>query len=107
MRYKKGTRELLKCYGWRPAWDIASSYGFVPKLKKERWECTVIPLFPAILDLTPNSIPTPNKMQNDETALDLLLESNYGMLVKAVIAAVDAANEIRVRQKQQEQSHFQ
>ena len=32
------------------------------------------------------------------------LESNYGMLVKAVIAAVDAANEIKVRQKQQQQS---
>ena len=43
-------------------------------------------------------------MQNDETILDLLLESNYGMLVKAVIAAVDAANEIKVRQKQQQQS---
>lgn len=96
---KKG-EELCKCYGWRPAWDIASSYGFVPRLKKERWECTVIPLFPAVLDLlAPDVIATPNQISNDETSLDLLLESNYGVLVKAVLAAVDAANEIKVRQK--------
>ena len=55
---KKG-EELLKCYGWRPAWDIASSYGFVPRLKIERWECAVIPLFPSVLDLSPDSLPTP------------------------------------------------
>lgn len=95
---KKG-EELLKCYGWRPAWDIASSYGFVPRLKKERWECAVIPLFPAVLDLDPDAIPTPNEKAKDETTLDMLLEANYGTLVKAVIAAVDAANEVRARQK--------
>lgn len=95
---KKG-EELYKCYGWRPAWDIASSYGFVPRLKNERWECAVIPLFPAVLDLDPGTIPTPNEKANDETTLDLLLEVNYGPLVKAVIAAVDAANEIRAKQQ--------
>jgi len=95
---KKG-EELLKCYGWRPAWDIASSYGFVPRLKKERWECAVIPLFPAVLDLDPDAIPTPNEKAKDETTLDMLLETNYGTLVKAVIAAVDAANEVRARQR--------
>lgn len=95
---KKG-EELYKCYGWRPAWDIASSYGFVPALKKERWECTVIPLFPAVLDLAPDVIPTPNQMAKDETILDMLLESNYGALVKGVIAAVNAANEVKARQK--------
>jgi len=73
--------ELMKCYGWRPAWDIASSYGFVPELKKERWECAVIPLFPTVLELA------------DAPSLDLLLESNYGPLVKEVMAAVDAAND--------------
>ena len=95
---KKG-EELYKCYGWRPAWDIASSYGFVPRLKKERWECSVIPLFPAVLDLAPDVIATPNQISRDETSLDLLLESNYGVLVKAVLAAVDAASEIEARQK--------
>ncbi|KAL7445613.1 hypothetical protein ACHAXM_009947 [Skeletonema potamos] len=94
---KKG-EELCKCYGWRPAWDIASSYGFVPRLKKDRWECSVIPLLPAVLDLAPDVIATPNQISNDATSLDLLLESNYGVLVKAVIAAVDAANEIKARQ---------
>jgi hypothetical protein len=73
--------ELVKCYGWRPAWDIASSYGFVPELKKERWECAVIPLFPTVLELA------------DAPSLDLLLESNYGPLVKEVMAAVDAAKD--------------
>ena len=97
---KKG-EELFKCYGWRPAWDIASSYGFVPQIKKEQWECTVIPLFPAVLDL---GIDTGNNNNDsgeakDELLLDLLLESNYSQLVKAVIAAVDAANEIKTRQK--------
>jgi len=91
--------ELVKCYGWRAAWDIAGSYGFVPALKTERWECAVVPLFPAVLDLVPNSIPTPSEMAREDTTLDLLLESNYGTLVKAVIAAVDAASEIRARQK--------
>lgn len=95
---KKG-EELSKCYGWRPAWDIAGSYGFVPKLNKERWECSVIPLFPEILDLAPDVIATPNQISKDETSLDLLLESNYGPLVKAVLAAVDAANEIEARQR--------
>jgi len=95
---KKG-EELLKCYGWRPAWDIASSYGFVPRLKNERWECAVIPLFPSILDLSPASLPTPNKMDDDK--VDLLLETNYGPLVQAVLAAVNAANEIKARQQQQ------
>ena len=95
---KKGG-ELLKCYGWRPAWDIASSYGFVPRLKKERWECAIIPIFPAVLDLVPDEIPTPNEKARDETSLDLLLETNYGPLVKAVIAAVNAANEIEARQR--------
>ena len=95
---KKG-EELYKCYGWRPAWDIASSYGFVPRLKKERWECSVIPIFPAVLDLAPDVIATPNQMSKDETMLDLLLESNYAVLVKAVLAAVVAANEIEARQK--------
>ena len=93
--------ELYKCYGWRPAWDIASSYGFVPMLKKERWECTVIPLFPAMLDLAPDTLPTPNDIANDK--VDLLLESNYGPLVKAVIAAVNAANEIKAKQQKQQQ----
>ncbi|KAL9189652.1 hypothetical protein ACHAXT_009327 [Thalassiosira profunda] len=83
---KKG-EELYKCYGWRPAWDIASSYGFVPELRRERWECAVIPLFPAALDLAPDAIPTPNAKAKEETTLDLLLESNYGPLVKAVLAA--------------------
>ena len=92
---KKGD-ELLKCYGWRPSWDIASSYGFVPALKEERWECAVIPLFPAILDLDPDQIPPPNS--KDESKLDLLLETNYGPLVKAVLAAVNAATEIKARQ---------
>ena len=91
--------ELLKCYGWRPAWDIASSYGFVPKLKKERWECSVIPLFPAVLDLVSGVISTPGQNASSETKLDLLLETNYGPLVKAVIAAVDAANEIEARRE--------
>lgn len=95
---KKG-EELSKCYGWRPAWDIAGSYGFVPELKKERWECSVIPLFPDVIDLAPDVIATPNQISNDETSLDLLLESNYGPLVKAVLAAVDAANEIEARQR--------
>ena len=94
---KKG-EELYKCYGWRPAWDIASSYGFVPRLKEERWECSVIPLFPAVLDLAPDVIATPSQISKEETSLDLLLESNYGILVKAVLAAVDAANEIEARQ---------
>jgi hypothetical protein len=94
---KKG-EELRKCYGWRPAYDIASSYGFVPQLKKERWECSVIPLFPAVLDLAPDVIATPNQVSKDETSLDLLLENNYGSLVQAVLAAVDAANEIEARQ---------
>ncbi|KAL7526286.1 hypothetical protein ACHAXR_001409 [Thalassiosira sp. AJA248-18] len=99
LRDVKGGEELLKCYGWRPAWDIASSYGFVPELKNERWECTVIPLFPAVLDLAPDAIPTPSEMARGATSLDLLLETNYGPLVKAVIAAVNAANEIEARQK--------
>ncbi|KAK1746091.1 N-lysine methyltransferase [Skeletonema marinoi] len=94
---KKG-EELYKCYGWGPAWDIATNYGFVPRLQKERWECSAIPLFPAVLDLAPDKIATPNQISKDETSLDLLLESNYGVLVKAVQAAVDAANEIEARQ---------
>ncbi len=85
---KKG-EELFKCYGWRPSWDIASSYGFVPRLKAQRWECSAIPLFPAELDLAPDSIATPNQIANHETTLDLLLESNYGSLVKAVVEAVE------------------
>mmetsp|Transcript_6309 Transcript_6309/g.9864 ORF Transcript_6309/g.9864 Transcript_6309/m.9864 type:complete len:670 (-) Transcript_6309:227-2236(-) len=95
---KRG-EELYKCYGWGPAWDIASNYGFVPRLKKERWECSAIPLFPAVLGLlAPDVIATPNQIAKDETLLDLLLESNYGNLVKAVQSAVDAANEIESRQ---------
>ena len=94
---KKG-EELYKCYGWGPAWDIATNYGFVQRLQKERWECSAIPLFPAVLDLAPDKIATPNQISKDETSLDLLLESNYGVLVKAVQAAVDAANEIEARQ---------
>jgi hypothetical protein len=50
-------------------------------LKKERWECAVIPLFPTVLELA------------DAPSLDLLLESNYGPLVKEVMAAVDAAKD--------------
>lgn len=95
---KKGN-ELFKCYGWRPSWDIASSYGFVPRLNTQRWECSAIPLFPAELDLAPDSIATPNQIANHETHLDLLLESNYGALVKAVVEAVEAANEVHARQK--------
>eukprot|EP00986_Skeletonema_menzelii_P002473 scaffold670_cov136-Skeletonema_menzelii.AAC.7 len=95
---KKG-EELCKCYGWRPSWDIASSYGFVPRLNKERWECSVLPLFPDVLDLAPDVIATPSQISKYETSLDLLLESNYGVLVKAVLAAVDAASEIEARQK--------
>lgn len=71
--------ELVKCYGWRPAWDIAASYGFVPRLKRARWECSAIPLFPIELDLHGGAM------------LDLTLESNYGILVNLVTAAVDAA----------------
>ena len=41
--------ELLKCYGWRPAWDVMSSYGFVPALVKERWECAAVSLFLSVL----------------------------------------------------------
>ncbi|KAL7489409.1 hypothetical protein ACHAW6_015007 [Cyclotella cf. meneghiniana] len=91
---RKG-EELCKCYGWRPAWDIASSYGFVPRLVKERWECSVIPLFPAILDLAPDVFSTPMDKARGDSSLDLLLEANYGPLVQAVIAAVDASVEIR------------
>ncbi|KAL7548347.1 hypothetical protein ACHAWF_011633 [Thalassiosira exigua] len=98
---KKG-EELFKCYGWRPAWDIASSYGFVPELKKERWECAIIPLLPAKLDLAPDAIPTPSQKAKDQTSLDLLLEANYGPLVKAVISAVDAASEVEARTKGKE-----
>jgi hypothetical protein len=47
-------------------------------LKKERWECAVVPLFPTELDVA------------NAPSIDLLLESNYGPLVKAVMAAVDA-----------------
>jgi hypothetical protein len=78
LRSVKRGEELVKCYGWRPAWDIASSYGFVPELKKERWECAVIPLFPAELDVA------------NAPSIDLLLESNYGPLVKEVMTALDS-----------------
>ena len=84
-----------KCYGWRPSWDIASSYGFVPALKNERWDCAVIPLLPPVLDLEPDEMSSPTR---DATRVDLLLESNYGPLVQGVLAAVNAASEIRARQ---------
>ena len=88
----KEGEELVKCYGWRPAWDIAASYGFVPRLKKARWECSAIPLFPIELDLLGDTPPhTLNRMANRAVMLDLTLESNYGSLVTLVSAAVDAA----------------
>ena len=89
--------ELCKEYGWRAGWDIASSYGFVPRLMKERWECSVLLLFPAVLDLNPKKIVSPVDMSKGDSKLDLTMETNYGLLVKAVLAAVDAANEIRLR----------
>lgn len=98
LRDIKAGEELLKCYGWRPSWDIASSYGFVPALNNERWDCAVIPLFPPILDLEPDEISPPTSACKDETRVDMLLESNYGPLVKGVLAAVNAASEIRARQ---------
>jgi len=94
---KKGD-ELFKCYGWRPAWDIASSYGFVPRIKKEQWECAAIPLFPAVFDIGSSTGYSTSNDRNDDSLLDLLLETNYGPLVKAVDAAVEAANEIKARQ---------
>lgn len=93
---KKGD-ELVKCYGWRPSWDIASSYGFVPQIKDERFECSAIPLFPAILDLSPHMISSPTQKTNGDTSLDLSLEINYGPLVKAVIAAVDGAKKVEAK----------
>jgi hypothetical protein len=89
----KGGEELLKCYGWRPSWDVASSYGFVPRLVTERWECTAIPLFPPELDLSPSVATTEHRtIANRETILDLLLESNYGPMVKAVVESVEYVN---------------
>ena len=99
--------ELYKCYGWGAAYEIASNYGFVPRLKNERWECSVVPLFPAVLDLAPDVIATPNQISSDETSLDLLLESNYGGLVKAIVAAVDAACEIEERNGSEKTSEDQ
>ncbi|KAL7508069.1 hypothetical protein ACHAXN_005147 [Cyclotella atomus] len=95
---KKG-EELTKCYGWRPAWDIASSYGFVPRLVKERWECSAIPLFPTVLDLAPNDISSPTRKSSghDDSVIDLTMETNYGPLVKAVGAATDAATRIKLK----------
>jgi hypothetical protein len=95
---KKG-EELTKCYGWRPAWDIASSYGFVPRLVKERWECSAIPLFPTVLDLAPNDISSPTRKSSghDDSVIDLTMETNYGPLVKAVGAATDAATQIKLK----------
>ena len=87
----KEGEELVKCYGWRPAWDIAASYGFVPRLKKARWECSAIPLFPIELDLLGDTPHPFNQMANRGVMLDLTLESNYGILVTLVSAAVDAA----------------
>jgi hypothetical protein len=87
--------ELVKCYGWRPAWDISASYGFVPRLINERWECSAIPLFPIELNLLGDDHhshhPLNNQMTNCGEILDLTLESNYGILVTLVSAAVDAA----------------
>ncbi len=93
---KKGD-ELFKCYGWRPAWDIATSYGFVPLVKKEHCECTAIPLFPAVFDVGSPAGYVASFDKNDDSLLDLLLETNYGPLVKAVNAAVEASNEIKAR----------
>ncbi|KAL3801462.1 hypothetical protein ACHAWO_002174 [Cyclotella atomus] len=95
---KKG-EELTKCYGWRPAWDIASSYGFVSRLVKERWECSAIPLFPTVLDLAPNDISSPTRKSSghDDSVIDLTMETNYGPLVKAVGAATDAATRIKLK----------
>ncbi|KAL7476835.1 hypothetical protein ACHAW6_002669 [Cyclotella cf. meneghiniana] len=87
---KKG-EELVASYGWRPSWDMASSYGFVPRMVKERWECSAIPLFPAVLNLDQDAMYSqPNKTLG-KANLDLLSEANYGPLVKAVIAAVDTS----------------
>ncbi|KAL3822600.1 hypothetical protein ACHAXA_006385 [Cyclostephanos tholiformis] len=89
---KRG-EELLKSYGWRPSWDIASSYGFVPRLKSQRWECSAIPLFPAEIDFAPDQI------TNHRITLDLSLESNYGPLVKAVLESAEAVDEVYVIEK--------
>ncbi|KAL3766808.1 hypothetical protein ACHAW5_009700 [Stephanodiscus triporus] len=94
----KTGKELFKCYGWRPSWDVASSYGFVPRLSSQRWECSAIPLFPAELDLAPDSIATPNQKANHETTLDLSLESNYAPLLKSIVDAVETVNEFKDRQ---------
>eukprot|EP00804_Cyclotella_cryptica_P018825 CCRYP_018291-RA/>CCRYP_018291-RA protein AED:0.00 eAED:0.00 QI:119/1/1/1/0/0/2/691/645 len=83
-------QELVASYGWRPSWDMASSYGFVPRMMKERWECSAIPLFPAVLDLDPYAMSSQQNKTLDKAKLDLLSEANYGPLVKAVTAAVDA-----------------
>lgn len=99
LRDVKSGEELTKCYGWRPAWDIASSYGFVPRLVTERWECSAIPLLPTVLDLTPEDISSPTMKTGgyDDSVVDLTLETNYGPLVKAVGAATDAANQIKLK----------
>lgn len=103
IRSVQNGEELLKCYGWRPAWDIASSYGFVPRLAKARWECASVPLFPATLDLVPDDLPTPAEKAAGATTLDLTLEANYRPLVQAVIAATDAASEARARARRTEE----
>ena len=51
-----------------------------------------------MLDLEPDEISSPTSVGKDETRVDLLLESNYGPLVQGVLAAVNAASEIRARQ---------
>ena len=73
--------ELCKEYGWRAGWDIASSYGFVPRLMKERWECSALLLFPAVLDLNPKKIVSPVDMSKGDSKLDLTMETNYGLYV--------------------------
>ena len=49
-----------------------------------------------MLDLAPNEISSPTNKDGD-SSLDLTLETNYGTLVQAVLAAVNAANEIRLK----------
>jgi hypothetical protein len=51
-----------------------------------------------VLDLAPDDISSPTDSSGD-SSLDLTLETNYGPLVQAAIAAINAASEIRYKMK--------